>query len=306
VAQVEGWGFEMTRRVRPDGSESNPIYFYGVPAESRMVKPLILQGRWLRPDDQNALVVGMGLLDVEPDLGVGKEIVLKVDGEEETFRIVGVMQMIGNQTVGYLCYTTIDTFNRMASQVNRADLGVVLTTGTTPQERRVIGANVETGLEDAGLEVTSIMQMDDERMEVNSAFGILITLLMIMVLLLALVGGLGLMGTMSLNVIERSREIGVIRAFGGSNRSVFRVVVLEGLVIGAISWVLSLLLAAPLTWLFCDMVGHSFLSMALTFRYPASGALLWLGLVLVLSAISSALPAANAVRLTVREVLSYE
>jgi putative ABC transport system permease protein len=148
--------------------------------------------------------------------------------------------------------------------------------------------------------------MDDERMEINSAFGIIVALLLIMVLLLALVGGLGLMGTMSLNVIERSREIGVIRAFGGSNRSVFRVVVLEGIVIGAISWVFSLLLALPLTWLFCDLIGHSFLSMALTFRYSAVGALLWLGLVVILAAVSSALPAANAVRLTVREVLSYE
>lgn len=306
VSGVEGWGFEVTRRVRLDGSESNPIYFYGIPAESDMVKPIILQGRWLVKEDRNALVIGMGLLNAEPDLGIGKEMVLKVDGEEETFHIVGVMEMIGNQTVGYLCYTTIETYNRMSSQANRADLGVVLTSGTTPQERESIGAAVENGLEDSGLEVVSIMHMDDERMEVNSAFGILISLLLIMVLLLALVGGLGLMGTMSLNVIERSREIGVIRAFGGSNRSVFRVVVLEGIVIGMISWVLSLLLALPLTRLFCDLVGHSFLSMALTFRYSIAGALLWLGLVTALAAISSALPAANAVRLTVREVLSYE
>ncbi len=306
VTQAEGWGFEMTRRVRPDGSESNPIFLYGTLPQSTLVRPLVMQGRWLEEGDRNALVIGMGLLNVEPDLAVGKDIVLKVDGEEETFRVVGVMEMIGNQTVGYLCYTTFETYNRLAHQANHADLGVVLTTGATPEERRVIGANVEKRLEDAGLEVTSIMQMDDERMEINSSFGIVIALLMIMVLLLALVGGLGLMGTMSLNVIERSREIGVIRAFGGSNRSVFRVVVLEGVVIGAASWIFSLLLALPLTWLFCDLVGRSFMSMALTYRYSAAGALLWLALVVALAAISSALPAANAVRLTVREVLSYE
>jgi putative ABC transport system permease protein len=81
---------------------------------------------------------------------------------------------------------------------------------------------------------------------------------------------------------------------------------LEGVAIGVMSWLFSLLLAIPLTWLFCNAVGDSFLSMALGFRYSAGGAFLWLGLVIVLSTISSAIPAANAVRLTVREVLSYE
>jgi len=306
VTEVEGWGFELTRRVRPDGSESNPIFFFGAPPDSPLIQPTIREGRWLQNGDEDAIVLGMGLLDVEPDLGVGKEIVLKVRGEEEHFHIVGVIEMIGNQSVGYITYAPLDTFNRMAHQTNHANMAVVRTSATTPAQRQMLGSAVERAYEDQGLQVRSVFQMDDERMEMNSAFSILIDLLMVMVFLLAFVGGLGLMSTMSLNVLERSREIGVIRAFGGSNRSVFRVVVLEGVTVGVMSWFLSLLLAIPLTWLFCDFIGRSFLSVALAYRYSALGALLWLVLVILLSAISSSLPAANAVRLTVREVLSYE
>jgi putative ABC transport system permease protein len=306
VTAVEGWGFELTRRVRPDGSESNPIYLYGAPPESDMTQPTILEGRWLRPDDQNAIVIGMGLLDVEPDLGVGKEMTLKINGEEQNFHIVGVIHMIGNQTIGYLCYTSFDTFNELSNKVNRADLVVVRTAAASTEERQALGTWVENTYEKAGIDVVSVLQMDDERSEIHSSFGIIIALLLIMVMLLALVGGLGLMGTMSLNVIERAREIGVIRAFGGSNRSVFRVVTLEGVAIGVMSWFFSLILAAPLTWLFCDLIGHSFLSIALGYQYSISAALLWLAIVVILAVISSALPASNAVRLTVREVLSYE
>jgi putative ABC transport system permease protein len=306
VLEAEGWGFEMTRRVRPDGSESNPIFLFAAPPESAMVRPTIVQGRWLKPDDERALVVGIGLLEVEPDLEVGKELVLKVNGEEQRFHIVGVIEIIGNRTVGYITYTSRDTYNRMVHQKDRADMAVVRTSATTPDQRRSLASAVETAYEDAGIQVASVLQIDDERLEINSAFDILIVLLMVMVLLLSLVGGLGLMGTMSLNVLERSREIGVMRAFGGSNRSVFRVVVLEGVAVGVMSWLLSLLLAIPLTRLFCDVIGHSFLDMALGYRYSAGGAFTWLGLVILLSAISSALPAANAVRLTVREVLAYE
>ncbi len=306
VTGVEGWGFEMTRRVRPDRSESNPIFFFAAPADSPLVHPTLLRGRWLLSTDKDAIVVGMGLLDVEPDLDLGKEIVLKVRGEEQHFHIVGITEMIGNQTVGYVTYTTLQIFNRMAHQVNHANLAVITTTATNAVERQTMGSAVESAYEDAGLGVASVFQMDDEKMQIDSSFDILINLLMVMVFLLSFVGGLGLMSTMSLNVMERSREIGVIRAFGGSNASVFKLVVLEGVAIGVMSWLLSLLWAVPLTWLFCNMIGYSFMSMPLDYEYPAGGALLWLGLVIVLSAISSSLPAANAVRLTVREVLSYE
>jgi putative ABC transport system permease protein len=306
VAEVEGWGYEMTRRVRPDGSESNPIFFFGVPPQSRMVRPTILQGRWIEAGDRNTIIIGVGLLDVEPDLGLGKEVVFKLNGKERAFRIVGVMQMLGNQTVGYMAYTGYDTFTALANKENRADMAVVRTTATQPGENLLIGTRLEKGFEDSGIEVRSVLQMESERMEIDAAFGIVIVLLMIMVLLLSAVGGLGLMGTMSLNVIERAREIGVIRAFGGANRSVYQIVILEGVVIGIISWFFSLLVAAPLTWVFCDLIGRSFLSTPLAYRYATEGALLWLAIVVILAILSSALPAANAVRLTVREVLSYE
>ncbi len=306
VTGVEGWGFEMTRRVRPDGSESNPVFFFAAPADSPLVHPVLLQGRWLLPSDRDAIVVGMGLLDVEPDLGLGKELVLKVRGEEQHFHIVGITEVIGNQTVGYVTYTTLETFNRMAHQVNHANLAVITTAADNAAQRQTMGSAVEGAYEDAGLGVASVFQMDDERMQIDSSFAILINLLMVMVFLLSFLGGLGLMSTMSLNVLERSREIGVIRAFGGSNSSVFKLVVLEGIAIGAMSWLLSLLWALPLTWIFCNMIGRSFMSMPLDYQYSIGGALLWLALVVALSAISSSLPAANAVRLTVREVLAYE
>jgi len=306
IVASEGWGFELTRRVRSDGSEGNPIYFFAAPPESELVRPNMLQGRWLIDSDENAMVIGAGLLDVEPDLGVGRQIILKVNGEEHSFYIVGVVEMIGNQTVGYLAYTHLDTFNRIAHQKNRSNMIVIRTTGDTVDQRRTLASAVEKSYKDMGIQVTSIFQMDDERMEINSAFDIVLALLFMLVLLLSLVGGLGLMGTMSLNVLERSREIGVIRALGGSNRSVFRLVLMEGITIGVMSWMFSLIIAIPLTWLFCDLIGRSFMSIALAFRYSASGAFLWLGLVIVLSVLSSMLPALNAVRLTVREIISYE
>ena len=63
---------------------------------------------------------------------------------------------------------------------------------------------------------------------------------------------------------------------------------------------------SPLGKLLSDGVGIPILGVPLSFTYSTAGMWLWLFVVIVLSALASALPARNASRLTVREVLAYE
>ena len=65
-------------------------------------------------------------------------------------------------------------------------------------------------------------------------------------------------------------------------------------------------LAYPLSKALSDAVGVSILQAELTYAYSTEGMLIWLGSVVVLSALASFLPARNASRITVREVLAYE
>ena len=131
-------------------------------------------------------------------------------------------------------------------------------------------------------------------------------MLLIMAVLIALVGGLGLMGTMSMNVLERTREIGVMRSIGAVDLAIMGLVITEGMIIGMISWGLGALLAIPITNVLNVLVGVSILTVPLDYVFSPNGLIIWLVLVIVLSTIASILPARNAVRLTVRDVLAYE
>jgi putative ABC transport system permease protein len=97
-----------------------------------------------------------------------------------------------------------------------------------------------------------------------------------MAILLALVGGLGLMGTMSINVLERTREIGVLRAIGAPNRGVAQVFILEGITIGFLSWLMGALLAIPLTQGLNSALGSATMGTPLTYSYSMPGLWLWL------------------------------
>jgi putative ABC transport system permease protein len=122
-------------------------------------------------------------------------------------------------------------------------------------------------------------------------------------LLIAIVGGLGLMG---MNVLERTREIGVMRSIGAESHMIFQLVVVEGKFIGLISWVISVLAAIPITQGLDKRLGLQLMTVPIRYIFSTQGMLIWLGVVLALSAIASLLPARNAVRLTVRDVLAYE
>ncbi|MFL7794697.1 MAG: ABC transporter permease, partial [Anaerolineae bacterium] len=144
------------------------------------------------------------------------------------------------------------------------------------------------------------------RTQVENLTNPLLLVLAAMAVLFAVVGGLSLTGAMSLNVLERTQEIGILRAVGAPNRIVMQIVIVEGVIVGLVSWLIASLLAFPLGKIMSVMLGISFIKVPLDYAFAPSGIGLWLIIVLMLSVFASYLPAHNATRIVVRKALSYE
>lgn len=309
VADAESWNGNTARRMRPDGHEGPNIYVLGAPADTNMIQPTLLEGRWLLPDDKNALVLNTEVIKEEPDIQVGDEVVLKIEGRENTWRVVGIVQGI---MTGRIAYANQPYFARVVRYLGRSG-GVQIVAeppeGTSKHDsafQSELAKRIKAYFDSRGMRVRATETTASIRESIEYQFNIIVIFLSIMAVLIAVVGGLGLMGTMSINVLERTREIGVMRAVGASDGSVLKIFIVEGLFIGVLSWLLGAILALPISKLLSDAVGVAFLDAPLSYTFSTNGALLWLGVVLILAAIASLLPAWNASRLTVREVLAYE
>ena len=172
-----------------------------------------------------------------------------------------------------IIYANYDYIAKVANRVGEADALMVTTQAHDAASVEAQSDALENHFERVGVRVSMVTTLPNERAEAEVAFDAIVALLLVMAILLALVGGLGLMGTMSINVLERTREIGVLRAIGAPNRGVAQVFILEGIAIGLLSWVMGALLAIPMSQGLNEAVGGAMMGVPLTYAYSMPGLL---------------------------------
>jgi putative ABC transport system permease protein len=304
IRRAQAWSVEGAYRMRPDGTESETFAVVGAPAGSNLLETRIVRGRALRPDDGRAVVVNTDVLESEDELDPGDRIRLSVNGRPPaSWRVVGVAQRI---VAGPVIYANGSTLGRAAGEDGLARRLVVVTRSGTGAAQAEVATALTDRLQRAGFAVTSARTSAELRSLDRENFGTIASFLTVMAVLLAVVGGLGLSGMLSINVLERQREIGVLRAVGARDRDVTKLVLVEGLVVAAVGTAI----AAPLGLLvgraLSDAVGDLFLGAPLAYSFSTLGLLVWFGLALVLGLAAGALPARRAMKLRVRDVLAYE
>jgi putative ABC transport system permease protein len=303
VAKVEAWGYTTGRRIRDDGSESTNVTVFAPPLATEMFFPTVLQGRWLVPKDEKALVINSNLMAEEPDIRVGDVVHFEIEGWETDWRIVGVVR--GSLNAPPSVYVNYPSFARATRNVGLTTRIRIQTDRHDAAFQSRVKRDLEEQLEHAGMRIQVAYVTAEYRSTTERTFNIVTGFLLIMAVLLVLVGGLGLAGMMSINVLERTCEVGVMRAIGASNGIVLWVFIVEGVSVGLLSWLLGIVLALPLSQFLSNAVGIVLLKIPPIYAFSVNGALIWLFVAVFLATLASLLPAWNASRISVRDVLAY-
>jgi len=304
VTYVEGWQYISVEALLPDGTVGQNITVLAPPGDSNLVHPILVQGRWIRSDDVRKLTVSESIFEEFPGLKAGDTLRLKVNGQEEDWQVVGIFKFVGQQ--GNIGYAPFEYISRMNNLTNRSYSYRIVTTSHDRDYQDRMAEMFDHYFRDNGFKVrkseAGLASLD---MALES-LDILVTFLLIMALLTASVGSMGLAGTMGMNVLERTREIGIMRSIGAVDSVIMRTIIAEGVVIGLLSFGIAIIFSVPFTYLLSTIVSLAIFETPIQVVFTFTGYAIWLALVLILSAIASILPARNAARLTIREVLAYE
>ncbi len=300
-------------RLREDGSESaNLLTVLGLPVDTPLLQPKLLAGRWLDGQSADEIVINVDLLAIEPGIQPGDTLKLRLGRFETEWKVVGIVtsQLVGvgellQAPLAYARYEVLAAAVEQEGKINKVLLSVD-PAEVDKADIRPLSIEIEKAFAGKNLRVVSRLLNSDMRLSLENAFSIILILIQLMSILFALVGALGLAGMMSLSVLERTREIGVIRVVGAVQSVVAQVTIIEGVFIGVLSWLGGSIAAYPLSLLLDRSLGLTLLRVALSHVFPLQGILLWLALVIVLSVLASLLPAISASRLSVRETMAFE
>src|SRR6266540_22766 len=118
VEHVEGWQFMSGELLDENNHVLENINMFGPPADSQLIDPILVAGRWIRAEDVRKLAVSEGALKYFPNLKPGDQINLKMDGREEIWEVVGIFKFVDRE--GVLAYAPYEYVSKVNHLVNRA------------------------------------------------------------------------------------------------------------------------------------------------------------------------------------------
>jgi putative ABC transport system permease protein len=285
-------------------SKTENVYLVAPPENSPLVKQVVDIGRWVLPDERYTIVVNDAFWNTYPQLKPGDQIVLEISGKENYWTVVGIFRYTGiDQKYAFT------SFNNMVEVLNSPSHSTsyrVVTEKHDLEFQMKMTNIIDEHLSAAGYDVDTITAREEIVKQGLDKIQVLIYVLLFLSVLTAIVGGIGLSGTLSLNVLERTAEIGILRAIGAYDAVITRLVTFESLFIGLTSYLIGIAASFPVSFILTNLVNQAIFGAPSKFVITLKGIILWFFILIVLSLIASYFPARNAARLTIREVLAYE
>jgi putative ABC transport system permease protein len=303
VTRLEMWPATRATTVGASEFEQLDIPVLGIPADTWAVKPNLVEGRWLSDANPNGVVATHRMMKRLPGLTVGDLIPLQFGERVIEVELVGVEKRFGPASL------------RMPLS------GYFAMTGATPGLGRVLFLDLN---EDAGpksaefiplleshLPMTSlkVSQISTSRLAARVIRGhldVIVVMLGFVAALILSVSALGMASGTSTSVIERTRELGVLRAIGATPATVFGILTVEAMVVALSGCLLALLLANPLSERLEYLFGSGIVEYPFDHRFSFGGLAICVALMVVLAVAATLGPARLVTRGAVRTAVNYE
>ena len=284
--------------VQLDGEK----YVWGLTAESTYDHD-VLRGRWFTEAEttDGAPVVVLGeAAAAQTGFGVGDAVTIETRSGALDLLVIGIDGQLVNNAQGlFMPYTTVLGYEGWTS----TDFWV-RTVGRDPDTVERAAAGIQTALEAEGYQAVTSPRYIDRRQNVAEN-RLIVTVVMAMGLPVVAIGMIGLVSAMTSNILDRRREIGILRSIGARRRDLRSMFRAEGLVIALLGWLIGIpvgyVLARFILWVFEQRFDAAF-----EFTFPMWPIGVALGVTVAVTVLVIRLPLRHVVKMQPGTALRYE
>lgn len=257
------------------------------------------EGRFLKDGEKNSLVVGsLVLTDV---FSKNPRLKSKLTVKGEGMRIVGAIKPVGNSRDDAGIMTTIETMKDIVD-TNEYTL-IMVKVKKNPDE---VAEEIEKELKKLHNEDLFTAFTTEQLIEqINSVLSIITVVLGGIAAISLLVAAFGIMNTMLMSVLERTREIGIMKAIGATNKRILSIFLAESMIVGLIGGILGVAIGAGFSKIIASFASN-FIGVSLQCVITPQLAGFSIGFAVVVGVISGVYPARRAAKLDPVEALRYE
>lgn len=304
VSRIESWNGGKGRLQTTSVSTTSGIGIVALPYDTGLIKWDVIKGRWLKPSDELEVVMNQQAVETFGNPVVGKHYPIDIKGQLLNAKLVGIVKEFDIAKI----YIDKDQYDALVNPAHLVNSLMFVAEDNDYNKIINLKKEIENAIAPSDLNILYVMSQAERAQIIYNHLDIILTLIAFLALLVLVVSALGMASATGINIMERTREIGVLRAIGATPKMIYGLFVAEGMAVSIVSIFLGLLLALPLSIVASAFFGDLILGagVPLDFAFSNFGFVITLMVTLIFGWLASRIPAHRAIKVSTREALAYE
>ncbi|MBI3176961.1 MAG: ABC transporter permease [Chloroflexi bacterium] len=304
ISRVEAWNGGRGRLQSGRISTTNGIGVVALPYDTDLALWEVIEGRWLAASDETEIVMNQIAAETFGDPVVGEHYTIDIKGKLVNAKLVGIVKEFEVAKI----YMDKDRYDALVNPGHLVNSLMFVAQDKDYKQIIALKKDIENAIASSDLDILYVLSQAERAEIIFNHLNIILTLIVFLSLLVLVVSTLGMASATGINIMERTREIGVLRAIGATPKMIYGLFVAEGMVVSVVSILVGLLLAWPLSIAASAFFGDLILGngVPLDFAFSNLGFGITLVVTLVFGWLASRVPARRAITVSTREAIAYE
>ncbi len=304
VKEVETWlggrGEIQSKVISTD----NGAGIIALPRDTKLLQLRINKGRWISKSSDFEVVLNQQAMAVYKNPAIGSTLLVTVGNKNVNAKLVGVTEQFERAKI----YVDLEQYNAIFNPDQLVNTLIFVAKQNDYAKVIELKKEIEKSISNSDLHVLYVMSQAERVKIIYDHLNIILTTIVLLSFLVLVVSAIGMASATGINIMERTREIGVMRAIGATPKKIYSLFVMEGMITSWLSILFGLLLSWPLSKVAAVFFGNLMLGKEaiLQSAFSLSGFLITFAVTILFGWMANRIPAKSAIDVPTHKALSYE